>query len=350
MEWIYGIGALLSLLGVGLNLWQTNKANKQQQEHDEAMAALNHRYREEEASTSFEREATFNQFSSDMQKMQDAGLSPALMYGSYSGNSTPQVSSVGSSQSAGSVNKTTNFSDFLGKLDPAEYAESSIQRMNARTMKEKTASDIELNKQNIAESISRTLENQRNTAFKKNLETTLFRQEQERLKNLQIGNEVSAFDLQFKKDSRELDMEKKSLENQQIRKNMDLISEKIKTEPMMRAQIAKNMEQIDASTDNYYANTAVLQESLKGSQLGRIMQECGLNSRAMNIPGMRDMANLTPAVQDRLHAASLLLQECGYSEYEANKAVLFYCAQDAKDVTPSAINGLSRIFSAGIKK
>ena len=93
LEWIALIGGVLSLLGVGVDAWQTNKANKEQKEHDLAMAALNHRYREQEAQSSFEREATFNQFASDETKMREAGLSPALMYGQYSGNSTPQVSS-----------------------------------------------------------------------------------------------------------------------------------------------------------------------------------------------------------------------------------------------------------------
>ena len=92
------------------------------------MAALNHRYREEEAASSFEREATFNQFAADEEKMRVAGLSPALMYGQYSGNSTPQVSCW--FFSAGNVGE---FFRFSWKLDPAEYTEQTIQRMNALT-------------------------------------------------------------------------------------------------------------------------------------------------------------------------------------------------------------------------
>ena len=161
---------IMSGIGMAINARQTRKANEAQAEHDQAMAALNHRYREEEAATSFEREASFNQYATDVQKMQEAGLSPALMYGNGMSNTTPQISSVGSSQSAGNVGKTFNASDFFGKLDPSEYASQAIERMNAKTMREKTMSDIKLQNQYRLESISRTLENQRNTAFKKNLE------------------------------------------------------------------------------------------------------------------------------------------------------------------------------------
>ena len=34
LEWIAIIGGILSAIGVGVDAWQTNKANKQQAEHD----------------------------------------------------------------------------------------------------------------------------------------------------------------------------------------------------------------------------------------------------------------------------------------------------------------------------
>lgn len=345
LEWIAAIGGILSLLGIGADLWQTNKANKRQIEHDEAMAALNHRYREEEAVSSFEREATFNQFSSDIQKMQSAGLSPALMYGQMSGASTsPSVSSVGSSQSAGNVGRSVNVSDFLGKLDPAEYAEATIQRMNAQTMAQKTRSDISLQKQYELESISRTMENQRNTAFKKSLETTLFNQEQQKLNQLRIGNETGEFNLHMMKDTRELDIETKRLNNAELQRKVALLDEEIKTQPVMRQKLYKEMEQITAATGNYYANSALLQENLRNGVVGRIMKEFGLNGRKIN-PMMRntDIVNLPWKTQ--MDAARIALMREGFSEFEATNAVIYYLAEDPKDVTPSAINAFSRLFS-----
>lgn len=344
---IFGIiSGILSALGIGINAYQTKKANERQEEHDLAMAALNHRYREEEAASSFEREATFNQFSSDAQKMREAGLSPALMYGQYSGNSTPQVSSVGSSQSAGNVGRTINASDFFGRLDPSEYAEAAIQRMNARTMAEKTRSDVSLQNQYELESISRTLENQRNTAFKKNLETTIFNQEQEKLNQLRIGNETGQFELGLAKDTRELQIEKMRLQNKDLEKRIDLTVEQIKTEPVKRQHLAKEMEEIEAATQNYYANKDLLQENLKSGQIGRIMREFGLNARTLN-PMLRNGEVLNLPYKTQMQGASIALQELGFSEFEATNAVLYYMANDPKDVTPSVINGFSRILSKG---
>ena len=344
LEWIALIGGVLSLLGVSVDAWQTHKANKEQKEHDKAMAALNHRYREQEAASSFEREATFNQFASDETKMREAGLSPALMYGQYSGNSTPQISSVGSSQGAGNVGRHVSASDFLGKLDPANYMESTIQRMNAQTMRDKTKSDIALQNQLLLESASKTAENQRNTAFKKSLETMIFNQEVQALQRLQRENANLEFDLQLKRDTRSIEIEKRQLENKELQKKVDLLSEQIKTEPVARAQLAKSMKLIDQQASYYGKNTEMLDENLKGSQLERIMKEFGLNARTIN-PMMRNWDALSLPYQTQMRAAKLALEKCGFSEFEATNAVIYYMATDRKDVTPSFINGMSRFLS-----
>ena len=344
LEWIALIGGVLSLLGIGVDYTQTKKANERQMEHDKAMAELNHRYREQEALSSFEREATFNQFASDETKMREAGLSPALMYGQYAGNSTPQVSSVGSSQSAGNVGRSISASDFLGKLDPAEYMESTIQRMNAKTMKEKTKSDIALQNQLLLESASKTAENQRNTQFKKSLETTIFNQEVQALQRLQRENQQMEFDLQLKRDTRSIEIEKRQLENKELQKKVDLLSEQIKTEPVARAQLAKSMKLIDQQASYYGKNTELLDENLKGSQLERIMKEFGLNARTIN-PMMRNWDTLNLPYETQMRGAKLALEKLGYSEFEATNAVIYYMATDRKDVTPSFINGMSRLLS-----
>lgn len=339
------LSAVLGAAGIGINAYQTKKANQAQREHDEAMAALNHRYREEEAASSFEREATFNQFASDTEKLRTAGLSPALMYGQYSGNSTPQVSSVGSSQSAGNVGRTFNASDFLGKLDPAEYTEQAIQRMNALTMKEKTASDVKLQNQLLLESASKTAENQRNTAFKKRLENIVYNQEEQMLNKMRTETQSAEWDLQFKRDTRDIQLEKLQLGNVELRKKIDYVVEQTKTEPVKRVQLRKEMEMLDASVLNYGANTKFVQEQTRSGQVGRIMQEFGLSAR--HFP-----ANFRPQDihhgpwQKQMQGAKLALEELGFTPFEATSAVLYYTCMDAKDVTPSAINGVSRILSA----
>lgn len=348
MEW-YAIGALLvsilsSVIGTIYNARQTKKANEAQQEHDQAMAALNHRYREEEALTSFEREANYNQYEADVNKMEMAGLSPALMYGGSVGNSTPQISSVGSSQSAGNVGRTPNMSDFFGKLDPSEYASQAIERAKARQMERQTQANIDLQNQQVRESISRTLENQRDTAFKKNLETTMFKQEEEKLRQFSLANDTADFDLQFKRSTRDLDIEAKRLGNKELESKIRLIDEEIKTEPVKRAKLAKEMQEIDAATQNYYANTSLLQENLKSGQIGRIMKEFGLNARTLN-PMIRNADILNSPYKTQMQGAKIALERAGFSEFEATNAVIYYMAENPKDVTPSVINGFSRILS-----
>lgn len=348
MEW-YAIAALIasvvaSVAGTVYNAKQTKKANEAQAEHDQAMAALNHRYREEEAATSFEREASYNQYEADVNKMEMAGLSPALMYGGSVGNSTPQISSVGSSQGSGSVNKTPNMSDFFGKLDPAEYAGQAIERMKARQMEKQTQANVDLQQQQIRESISRTLENQRNTAFKKNLETTMFQQEQQKLRQFALANDTADFELQFKRDTRALDIEAKQLGNKELESKIRLVDEEIKTEPVKRAKLAKEMQQIDAATQNYYANTELLQENLKNGQVGRIMKEFGLSARTLN-PMLRNADILNSPYRTQMEGAKIALERAGFSEFEATNAVIYYMAENPKDVTPSVINGISRILS-----
>lgn len=220
--------------------------------------------------------------------------------------------------------------------------------MNARTMAEKTRSDIALQKQYETESISRTLENQRNTAFKKNLETTLFGIEQANLRNIQIGNEQAEFNLQFARDTRDIEVEKRQLGNVELRKKVDLLAEQIKSEPVAREKMRAEISECAAATKNYYANASSLQESMKSSQVGRIMQECGLNFRKLPA-NLRAQDVEHGAWQPQMKAAKLALEDCGFSPYEATAAVLYYTCSDAKDVTPSLVNGVSRVLSAVAK-
>lgn len=348
LEWIALIGGIISLLGGGYSIYANEKANKKQREHDEAMAALNHRYRELEAQTSFEREANFNQFQSDIDKMTQAGLSPALMYGGNVGSAAPSVSSVGSSQSAGNVGRVPDLSSFFGKFDPAEYSEQVIQRMQAKTLEEKTKSDILRNNQDILESISRTAENQRNTAFQRKLEKTLLDQENQQLVNMSLQGQRMDFDLKYSQDTRDLDIQAKQLGNKKLEEDIKLVAEKIRTEPVQRAKLAKEMKEIDAAIANYTANTGLIQENIKEGQIGRIMREFGLNARTLN-PMLRNGEAFNLPYKTQMSAAKIALQECGFSEFEATNAVLYYMATDPKDVTPSLVNGFSRILASGKK-
>lgn len=335
------------MLGIGADIWNTNRTNKQQQEHDEAMAALNHRYREEEAQTSFERQVNFNQYESDVQKMVNAGISPSLMYGGSVSPAVPSISSVGSSQGAGSMKKP-NISDFLGKLDPLEYGSQTLERMNLENMREKTKSDILKNNQEILESISRTNENKRRTDFEKSLEWTRQNQEAQILRNLQLSNRSLDFDIGMKIDTKPLQMRKLALENDELVKKIDFTAEQIRTEPLRRKGLDADVRVANEYINNLSAGVAESKERTKTSQLGRIMSEFGLNARSITMP-IREWSNLNPAMKKRLNGACIALEECGYSHEEALGAVLYYCASDAKDIKPSAVNAFSRILSSALK-
>ena len=176
------------------------------------------------------------------------------------------------------------------------------------------------------------------------METTIFNQEVQSLQRLQRENANLEFDLQLKRDTRSIEIEKRQLENKELEKKVDLLSEQIKTEPVARAQLAKSMKLIDQQASYYGKNTELLDENLKGSQLERIMKEFGLNARTIN-PMMRNWDTLNLPYETQMRAAKLALEKLGFSEFEATNAVIYYMATDRKDVTPSFINGMSRILS-----
>lgn len=345
MEWIALIGGILSLFGMASDYFQTRKANKMQMEHDEAMAALNHRYREEEAISSQQREVSLNEFQIAKDKMLSAGISPSLMYGGGFSPTSIQSSSVGSSQSAGNVGRTPNISDFLGKLDPLEYTSQTIDRMNAVTMQERTRMQNRRDAQDIRESISRTLENKRKTAFNKKLEQTLLDQEDQTLKNLKIEGDQRNFDLQYSVDTREIRMEKERLQNKEMEKKIDILDLEINREPLVRAQIATDIQRMKAMTENYNANTNATVEQTKGMAVSRVMREFGLTARS--IPVNARAGKIHDALwKDNMDAARIALKQLGFSEFEATNAVLWYVAEDPKDVTPSLVNGVTRWLSS----
>lgn len=351
MEWVAGIGALLSLFVMIADAINSQNAVKRQEEHDKAMAELNHRYREEEAVSSLERQANYNQYEIEKDKMLGAGFSPSLMYGNMQ-TAVPNISSVGSSQGAGNVTKTPDLSKFFGKFDPAEYSSQAIDRMNAKTMREKTQSDVLKNQQEIRESVSRTLENQRNTAFKRRLEQTLFEQELQSLDNLKIQGEQMDFDLKYAIDARDIRLEKERLQNTHLQKQIDMVALEIEREPLVRRQISADISRLSAATRNYNAQTEYTEqlqnaslEQVKGMAISRIMREFGLTARS--IPVNARAGKIHDALwKDNMDAACIALKQAGFSEFEAVNAVLWYVAEDPKDVTPSLVNGFSRILSS----
>lgn len=338
---------LLSGYGIIEDARQTKKAREFQAEHDEAMAALNHRYREEEAISSQEREANYNQYEIEKNKMLSAGFSPSLMYGG-SLPATSSISSVGSSQGSGNVGIKPDFSKFLGKLDPAEYSSQAIDRINALTMKEKTKSDILRNEQEIRESISRENENRRKTDFQRRLEWTLEQQEAQTLRNMELSNRSLDFDIGLKQEQKPLQMRKLELENEDLIKRIDYTAEQIKTEGSKRAALAADVRVANAQVKSLEAGTAESKARTKTENLDRVMKTVGLNARSIN-PALRNLSNISPLMAQRLKAGVIMLEECGFSREEAEKAVLYYCASDTKDLKPSAINAFSRIVSSALK-
>lgn len=336
------------MLGIGADIYNTNKSNKQQREHDEAMAALNHRYREEEAESSFAREVNFNQYEADVQKMQEAGISPSLMYGGSISPAVPSISSVGSSQGAGNVGKKPDISSFLGKLDPLEYGSQTIERMNAQTMKEKTRSDIMRNNQDILESISRQNENMRNTAFKKSVEGIERDQMMQTLHNLELQGRSLDFDIGMKTDLKPLQMRKAQLENDELVKRIDYAAEQIKTEPYKRAQLASEVRLANKSIEEMEQGISESKERVHMAVVDRVMKQVGLNARSIN-PAIRTLSNISPVMQGRISAGVIALEEAGIDHDEAVRTVLYYCATDTKDVTPSSVNAFSRIVSSLVK-
>lgn len=346
------VGSILTGLGGTIGTIVSNRrASERQQQHDRDMALLGQQLEQE----NFDYQVNTNQRDIDRKHMIEAGMNPALMYGGMS-PVTADISSGGAS--AGRVMNPTDFSQQLrsATMPVTDVIRNSLDRRNTAVNESVGNSVANLNYQKQLESMARTLQTQQQNRITKRLENTIVDQAEQLL----LNSRIAGHDLRSQIAARDgLTASNIALNEAKIKEsgaNVELLNSKIlevasniEVNDMVRAQIAHDIKRIDAATENTQLDSAKIQESIKGSQLGRIMKEFGLNAQSLP-PNLRNNKAYKNIWNTQMTAATTALIKAGFSEFEAVNSVLFYCAQDPSDVTPSLVNAASRIFSSSITR
>lgn len=344
---LLGLSGLTNLGSTIATSIANRRAQERQIQHDKDMAELELSLNKD----MFDYTSNFNSWANNKGQMIEAGLNTALMYG---GTSPVTGDTSGASASSSDVKVPTDFRSSFRSLDPAEYLANSIAEKNGRAMRANAESEAALNRQRTLESMAKTLEQQRQTKYNKLLETTLFDIQKQTLLNMgaenaNIRSEIAARDA-ITPSQVALNYQKVGESEANVRhlnQLAKLTAEQVKTQPLVRQQLTYDMERIQAATTNLGANTAGLQESIKKSQLGRIMQEFGLN--AQTLKGWQRNNDVYKSIwTTQMSAATTALMQSGFSEFEAVNAVLYYTAENPSEITPGLVGAVSGYFAKGL--
>lgn len=319
------------------------------------MANLQAKNEENLQKTMFDYQNSFNSWSNNRSQMVEAGFNPALMFG---GSSSP-VTFESSGSASGSASNLPQMSPLFKSIDPFEFGNQQIAKqnadslsMNAGTNSAVGTADVALKKQQTLESASRTAENVRNTALQHRMENVIY---DTAMANLM---ETSARAADFKSRTRERDtMLQPRIEN--LEANTRRIVTEIEREPLVRAQMSADIRRLrsvvrlndEMSTTEgvkrkkMASEIDAIGEGLKSSRLERIMSEFGLKQRHKGSDkGYVSLSDF----DSRDREAYMALISAGFSPTESAAAVLWYTGVDPKDLTPSIINGASRVLSGTI--
>ena len=342
------IAAVSAIAGISANAI----TSAQQRKHDESMANLQMENQKQLMQYETELGQDTNTIATQKGHAAAAGFSPALLYGNMT---TPSlVSPSGSASGAASSLPNLNMFDKVSMRDAVEpvlqkrYQDSQIQLM---------ASEQSLNHQRELESAMRTAEQSRYTNLQKTLEKTIIDQSLAQLEYTRAASESTRFYTRRGEALLPGELVQQGLINQETGARI----EKIHTEVVNnRAELSRiyadvrrinSVTSLNASQESLNQSDSLrIQEQIKSSAVGRIMQEFGLTTRSLQ-PELRSASGLHKGLfTTQMTAAAIELKSLGFSEHEAVNAVLYYVAKDPKDVTPSLVNGATRIFSAAIAK
>ena len=360
---------VMSIAGIAAGLIGTANNRQAQQAHDKEMADIELQNQKKLMDYQVELQQSNNTMATQKGHAIAAGFSPALLYGNMS---TPSLQDVNGGSTGASASHLPELNLF-DRVPLSSVSESVLQKQSQDIQREKIASEVSLNKQRALESAARTAEQTRYTGLQKQLEKTIIDQS---LADLHLTqSRGSYFDSATSRINLLLpyEVEQAGLMNSQtaertkhiiedtlsIKANRQLIPiEKRRLTAM--AELAEEQKGTPTKErEALSAEIAGMQESFKRSVIGRVMSESGLNGVKLP-PSMRgDIKDLDPnnfsksafymRHREQLNGALAALLAAGFSPEEASMAVCYYVV-DARDVSPSLINGISRVASTMLSK
>lgn len=346
------IGLFLAGAGKLFDWGMSSEQRTEQEKHDINMANLQAQNEEKLQKTMFDYQNNFNTWSNNKSQMVEAGVNPALMYGSAS-----PVSFDSSGSASGSASSLPTFQAFKS-VDPTEFTSQQIAKQNADSMTSNAGTnsmlagaDISLKKAQENEAVARTAEHLRSSAERKNLEKIVY---DTALANLDLTSSMGA-DFKSRTKERETMLPFRTAE---LDANTRRVEEEIKNQPIVRDQMRADIRRLNSvvtlneelsTTEGYKrrelsARVDSIEESLKGSRLERIMSEFGLKQRHSG----QSPKSTIQDFDERDKAAYRALVDSGMTPSEAAAAVLWYTGVDPKDLSPSYVNGASRVLSGAM--
>lgn len=284
-----------------------------------------------------------------------AGYNPALLYGSMS---APGLADVSGGSSQGTMPSMPELFQRIGTREVSESIATARQQQMAR---ERMESDIALNDARRLDAIASANEKMRDTGVKRRLEQTIIDQATANLELTQAQKENTAFQTQRGIQMLPLELEQSRTITALDRKRMEEVDENIKRSSIERKHLSADIARINKSVDLMDTEKRQMQESLRNSQFDRVMKQFGIGTRTARLNRLEqyvtktgsqflDSERLKSYFTNPMRAAWAELVRLGYSEYDATYAVMFYTAEDPKDVSPSIVNAVSRGLSSLILK
>lgn len=344
--------AITAVLNAIINAVENNASNTRQEKHDIEMANLQKENQKELMDYETDIATGTNTIATQKGHFAEAGYSPALMYGSM----TP-ASLINTSGSASGSASSLNPLKMFDKLAPKDVSETLLTNQYQKMQRENLDARNALLRQQTLESAARTAEQTRYTGLQKTLEKTIVDQSLAELERTKWQGQNLKFLTERGMQLLPGELVQQGLINDQTAANIERIHSDVLNNSMEYKRIQHDIRRIDSITSLNESSEALnredslrVQESVKSSAVGRIMQEFGLANRKLP-SNLRSGSVLHQALNnEQMKGAFIELKNLGFSEHEAANAVLYYCAVDPKDVTPSVVNGATRIFSAMVHK
>lgn len=338
---ISGIMALLSTIG---NFFTNLFTSKRQQEHDVQMAEINRKNAEQLMIEQNSIQQNTNTWANQKGHMVAAGYSPALLYGDSM--QPAQVSGGSGSGNASSLPQMQLFD----RVPLDSVAQTMLNQRQQTINAERVKAQNERDRAESQLAMMRTAHEYYNTNVAKKLQNTIVEQAVADLHNTKADTEYKRFMTEHGLKMEPYQLAQAGLVNQETAAKIEEIKSQVMLNVISGQHLRADMNRMGHLNDLNDAERAGVVESMKRGQVGRIMQQFGLDNR-LTPAQFRNTSLLHNALNNtQMKGAYLALRELGFSEFEATNTVIYYSARDPKDVTPTVVNSATRFFGQLLTK
>lgn len=341
----FSIIALIMTAIAAIGNMVVNAANQDKQiAHDKEMAEIQKENEKELMNYQTNLTQDTNMISTQKSQAIEAGYSPAMLYGS----SLPTASVSGGSSSAGA--SQLNPLQLFNKLPVDSVVNTMYNSRQQEINKAKIDAEIAESTQRANSYAMQTARDSYDLGLRKRMERTIIDKSLADLEYQRASAENTRFLTERGRQLLPAETQQLNSLNNEIQARVEKITSDIEKNTWEMREIRSNIGRISHLNELTDSQAREVNESVRRSAVGRVMQEFGLTTR-LTPAQLRSGSALHQALNnEQMKGAYITLRQLGFSEHEASNAVLYYVASDPKDVTPSVTNAASRIFSAFVLK